>query len=271
MRAAIVGAFFHDRPRERETFGRALAEVTHRDDRAIEGALYVAEMVAACVPHPERTSPSACQEEARKVVRHAELGAAIDRALELERGGASLREAAEACGTTGYVVSTVAFATFCFLRHGDDPMRALSGAIGAGGDTDSIGAILGAWLGALHGEAGLPGDLIGRIHDGPFGPTHLRALAACLARSGRASRAPCPRIRRRRRWRGTWRCTRWSWATGSGGSCPSDPRPGRPGLDRSLDARHSAWSGRSTWRISGSCSRLRWGSKSCPRSRRLGE
>jgi ADP-ribosylglycohydrolase len=190
MRAAIVGAFFHDRPRERQTFGRGLAEVTHRDDRAIEGALYVAEMVAACVPDPERTPPSACQEEARKVVQHAELGAAIDRALELERGGASLREAAEACGTTGYVVSTVAFATFCFLRHGDDPMRALSGAIGAGGDTDSIGAILGAWLGALNGESGLPGHLIGRIHDGPFGPSHLRALAACLAQIREG--VPCP-------------------------------------------------------------------------------
>jgi ADP-ribosyl-[dinitrogen reductase] hydrolase len=28
---------------------------------------------------------------------------------------------------------------------------------------------------------GLPSDLIGRIHDGPFGPSHLRALAAILA------------------------------------------------------------------------------------------
>lgn len=63
----------------------------------------------------------------------------------------------------------------------------MSEAIGAGGDTDSIGAILGAWLGTLHGEAGLPGHLIVRIHDGPFGPPHLRALATCLAtlRDGR--------------------------------------------------------------------------------------
>jgi len=60
-------------------------------------------------------------------------------------------------------------------------MRALTEAISAGGDTDSIGAILGGWLGALHGEGGLPGDLIRRIRDGPFGPSHLRALTACLA------------------------------------------------------------------------------------------
>ena len=53
--------------------------------------------------------------------------------------------------------------------------------IRAGGDTDSIGAIVGAWCGALGGEGALPGELVGRIHDGPFGPTHLRALAADLA------------------------------------------------------------------------------------------
>ena len=52
MRAGIVGAFFHDRPEEREVFGRALAEVTHRDVRAVEGALYVAEMAAACAGSP---------------------------------------------------------------------------------------------------------------------------------------------------------------------------------------------------------------------------
>ena len=192
MRAAVVGVFFHDRPAERRQFGRALAEVTHRDARAVEGALYVAEVAGCCARNPVGTSPTGMVAEARSVVEHPELDAAIGRAMELERRGVSLREAAEACGTTGYVVATVSFATFCFLRHGDDPMWALGEAISAGGDTDSIGAILGAWLGALHGEAGLPGDLIGRIHDGPFGPSHLRALASCLAgrRDGRWEPVP---------------------------------------------------------------------------------
>jgi ADP-ribosylglycohydrolase len=48
MRAAIIGAFFDDRPVKRERLGRALAEVAHRDPRAVEGALYVAELAAAC-------------------------------------------------------------------------------------------------------------------------------------------------------------------------------------------------------------------------------
>jgi ADP-ribosyl-[dinitrogen reductase] hydrolase len=68
----------------------------------------------------------------------------------------------------------------------------LTEVINAGGDTDSTAAILGAWLGALHGEAALPRGLIDRIHDGPFGPTHLRALAECLATLHDGRSAPVP-------------------------------------------------------------------------------
>jgi ADP-ribosyl-[dinitrogen reductase] hydrolase len=192
MRAAVVGAFFHDRPVERASFGRALAEVTHRDERAVEGALYVAEVAACCMTSPVGTRPSVCQAEARGVVTHAELGRAIDRARAIALAGSGTAEAAGACGTSGYVVHAVSFATFCFLRYGDDPLRSLTEAISAGGDTDTMGAILGGWLGALHGESGLPGDLIARIHDGPFGPTHLRALAACLVNIRERRPSPIP-------------------------------------------------------------------------------
>lgn len=180
MRAGIVGTFFHDRPAAREVFGRALAEVTHRDVRAVEGALYVAEMAAACAMSPQVADLAAGQEEARRIVTDAQLGEAIDRASELSLSEVGTTEAARVCGTSGFVVHTLAFATFRFLRSGDDPLLTLTEAISSGWDTDSIGAILGGWLGALHGEVGLPGHLIGRIHDGPFGPAHLRALANCL-------------------------------------------------------------------------------------------
>ena len=42
-------------------------------------------------------------------------------------------------------------------------------------------ASLSTFLARLHGEAALPRALIDKIHDGPFGPSHLRALAECLA------------------------------------------------------------------------------------------
>ena len=180
MRAAILGTFFHDQPVARQAFGRAIAEVTHRDERAIEGAIYVAELAAACARSPADLPRHVIQREARQVVRDSQLGPALDQAQDLAGKEVSTHEAAKICGTSGFVIHTVPFATFIFLRYGDEPLFALTEAIGAGGDTDSIGAIAGGWLGALHGASRMPGELLDRIHDGPFGPTHLRALGAGL-------------------------------------------------------------------------------------------
>ncbi|WP_435018343.1 ADP-ribosylglycohydrolase family protein [Tundrisphaera sp. TA3] len=193
MRAAVVGAFFRDADDPRRlAFGRALAEVTHRDSRAVEGALYVAELAAACARGEAGSGFEGPQEVARRVVTEPQLAAAIVRGRDHARSGSGIAEAAVSCGTSGFVVHTLAFATYALLLDGDDPMRCLAGAIAAGGDTDSIAAILGAWLGAGHGPGALPHELVDRIHDGPFGPTHLRGLAAALERirSGEPARVP---------------------------------------------------------------------------------
>jgi len=180
MRAAILGGFFWDRPQERREWGHALARVTHTDARAVEGALYVAELATLCIAAPQQARRAVLAREALAVVTEPVLHAALERALLLAAEEIEVGEAAAELGTTGYVVHTVPFALFCFLRCGDEPLMALAQAIGAGGDTDSVAAILGGWLGAIHGERGLPTELIARIHDGPFGPTHLRALATAL-------------------------------------------------------------------------------------------
>ena len=178
MRAAVVGVFLHDDSTARRSTSDALARVTHTDPRAVEGARFVAEVAARVVAGDRPTEALAA---AREVVSEATLGAAIDRAAGLAREGAAADAAAAALGTSGFVVHTVPFAAYAFARWGDDPMAAIGAVIRAGGDTDSIGAIVGAWCGALGGEAALPAELLGRLHDGPFGPTHLRALAADLA------------------------------------------------------------------------------------------
>lgn len=99
MRAAVIGTFFHDRPDQRRAFGLALADVTHRDQRAAEGALYVAELAAACASSSGGITTEVGLGEARRVVNNPELGSAIDRAVELAGRGAGTEEAARACGT----------------------------------------------------------------------------------------------------------------------------------------------------------------------------
>ena len=181
MRAAVVGVFLHDDAGARRAMSDALAQVTHTDPRAVEGARFVAEVAAGAVHSADR---AAMLEAARTVVTEAQLAAALGRAAALAREGAAPDVAAGELGTSGFVVHTVPFAAYVFARWGDDPMAAIAAVIRAGGDTDSIGAIVGAWCGALGGVGALPGELIGRIHDGPFGPTHLRALADDLAGVG---------------------------------------------------------------------------------------
>ena len=107
MRAAILGAFFHNQPEARQAFGRAIAEVTHRDERAVEGAIYVAEMAAACVRSPMESPRHVIYLEARQVVRNSQLGSALDQARELAGKEVSTLEAAKTCGTSGFVVHTV--------------------------------------------------------------------------------------------------------------------------------------------------------------------
>jgi ADP-ribosylglycohydrolase len=192
MRAAIIGSFFDDQPEKRVIFGRALARVTHRDERAVEGALYVAELAAALPRGPTGKQMDTSQAEARLVVTVKEFGDTLDRARQMALGGSSTSEAANVCGTSGFVIHSVPLATFALLRYGNDPLFALSEVISAGGDTDSTAAILGAWLGASHGAEALPGSLIDRIHDGPFGPTHLRALASCLFSISESESVPIP-------------------------------------------------------------------------------
>lgn len=187
MRAAVIGVYFVDDADARARFGRALARVTHLDERAIAGALFVSELAAAVCRTSDR---AACFRTALDTVTEPELRAALTRAERLAATGADTADAARESGTSGFVLHTVPFAAFCFLRFGDRLLPALQEAIGAGGDADSIAAILGGWLGALHGETQLPMDLVAQIHDGPFGPTHLRALGRQLDDVSRGRSGP---------------------------------------------------------------------------------
>ncbi len=181
MRAGIVGVVFADDTRIRRELGRRFATVTHTDPRAVEGALFVAELAALCaLAKPCADRVGLCR-DALCVVENEELATAVDRAVELSlQGNVTVLDAAAMLGTSGFVIQSVPFSTFVFLRHGDTPRQAIVETILAGGDTDTNGAIVGAWAGVLHGSGALPKDLIDRIQDGPFGPTHLRRLAAAL-------------------------------------------------------------------------------------------
>lgn len=228
MRAAILGAFFYDDSELRQKFGIGMAHVTHTDARGVEGALFVAELTAACVragldmqaevisdtglarssgaeanlgsENDDRTTGIAYGDELRlrlfdqslQVVQDKSLKDALSNARELAMHKASANDAGNRLGCSGFVNHSVPIAAFAFLRFGDDTLAAIQSVIMIGGDTDSNAAIVGALCGALHGERGLPMQLIEPINNGPFGPAHLRSLAKALAetRAGKNLAAP---------------------------------------------------------------------------------
>jgi ADP-ribosylglycohydrolase len=190
MRAAILGAFFFDAPAARREWSDELAQVTHTDPRAIEGARFVAELSALCIHHGRAAATPEIVTLAGKVIQAPDLRDALARAVQLASTDATLEDAARELGCTGFVVHTVAIAAFCFLRFGSEPELAISQAVRAGGDTDSNAAIVGAWVGASHGLATLPASLVSSLHDGPFGPTHLQSLASNLVDARRGSPSP---------------------------------------------------------------------------------
>jgi ADP-ribosylglycohydrolase len=185
MRAAIVGAFFCDARADRRAWSDALAEITHTDARAIEGARFVAEVTALSMTAGDRAS---IVRDALDVVANDPLKRALERAIELGVSDVDAREATTEIGTSGFVVHSVPLATFAFVRLGDSPMEAITAAVRAGGDTDTNAAIVGAWVGALHGASALPSRLVDHLQSGPFGRAHLERLANALET---ARESPC--------------------------------------------------------------------------------
>lgn len=176
MRAPILGALIAD-PARRVSLGRAIAQLTHTDPMGVDGALYTAEVTAALI---DGADPLAAVHQGLTVVESEPVREAVLDAIQLAESEAAMSIAADQLGNTGFVLHTVGLATFGLLVARDDVLSALSTVVHAGGDTDTIAAIVGAWLGAMVGADGLP-PLINELTDGPFGQTHLRSLATAVA------------------------------------------------------------------------------------------
>ncbi len=67
---------------------------------------------------------------------------------------------ADVVGTSVAAQESVVAALALAEARGSDPLAALTMAAGIGGDTDTVAAMCGAVLGARHGIAGLPADLL---------------------------------------------------------------------------------------------------------------
>lgn len=157
MRSAVIGVWFRDDLAAIQTFVRSCARVTHTDPKAEYGALAVALAAAGRLDSFGDLCPD---REFVERVRLAGLGV-------FDPGR----------GVSGYIYDTVPAALSVCARCGDDYRRAVLEAIGLGGDTDTVAAIVGGIVGARVGEAGIPAEWVEGVSDWPRSVGAMRRLA----------------------------------------------------------------------------------------------
>ena len=95
-------------------------------------------------------------------------------------------------GISAYVVPSVAWSLYAFLRSPDDYWTGVCTAIAVGGDTDTMAAMTGAMAGARLGTGALPRGLLALLTDqGSWDAGQLDALARDCARLFTRSRPSC--------------------------------------------------------------------------------
>jgi ADP-ribosylglycohydrolase len=192
MRAAPVGLFCWDDPDELIEVSRDQSRITHRDPRCAAGAVAIAGAVALGMQEaaiePRAFLGQLAQWASTFSAEFARLLLQLDRWLTLppeEAAGPISRagvlpefEAEQWPGISPFVVGSVLWSLYAFLRSPDDYWETVCTAIAVGGDVDTTGAMAGAVSGAHVGLDALPHDLTRRVNDmGEWGYDNLVGLA----------------------------------------------------------------------------------------------
>lgn len=174
MRAAPVGLMFADR-QIRIRVAHEQGFMTHRDPRCSAGAIAIAEAVACVL---EDDTDALVERVADATRDHSPEFAAEVRRLEQwvrlrpDEAAAAIRTVGREpgyrddwYGISPFVVPSVLFSLYAFLRTPDDYWASVCTAIAAGGDVDTTAAMTGAIAGAALGRRALPIALLARLND----------------------------------------------------------------------------------------------------------
>jgi len=178
MRAAPIGLWNHTHLEEIEHDAEVSSIITHKDKRSVGGTIAVARAVAMAVNADSITPSEFLRHIAYSVRTKSELFArCIDELLglvhlepvealpQIYAAGDPDMGPREPGRVTAYVIPTVLCSLYFFLRTPDRFFKSVTGAIGAGGDTDTVGAITGAISGSFNGISSIPQILVETLRD----------------------------------------------------------------------------------------------------------
>jgi ADP-ribosylglycohydrolase len=180
MRAAPIGLFFYDKPEMLIQAAHDQGRITHKDPRSSAGAVAISGAVALAlrdnIINPEffistlaewtgTISPS-FSSELRRLPDW--LSLPPEEAATVISGAGfdpDYIDDDEWKGMSGFVISSVLWSLYSFLRTPDDYLETICTAISGGGDTDTTAAMAGAISGAYLGINAIPSHLTTYLTD----------------------------------------------------------------------------------------------------------
>lgn len=184
MRIAPVGLLYG---RADETVLREaiLAAVccTHVHEEAVETAFLQALALGLMFDLPLGEEPDAHEviDRLKSSCRYDDLGRSLDIVVNLLDSGAEGAAVAECFGCGVRSADSWPPAIWAALRFADNPEEAIIQAVNLGGDTDTIGAMTGALVGALHGDTWFPQRWFEQLENGPSGRDEIIRIGESLA------------------------------------------------------------------------------------------
>ena len=174
MRSAVIGAYFAHDINLVDKFVSLSSLMTHRDKRALIGAKAIAYLTAYIISNELNQPPSL--EELKVLLQSVdniefEWNQRIEQIIESLKQNFSVSEFARIIGQqkgiSGYIYNTVPIAIYAWYQHLDNFRDGLEAVYNCGGDTDTMGAITGALLGATLGSESIPRSWQTRMIDYP--------------------------------------------------------------------------------------------------------
>jgi ADP-ribosylglycohydrolase len=192
MRRAVLGVYFAKDSHRRVEFVRASARITHSDPRAEVAALAIAETAAWMATRREDADAflgtlQRLSEDQEWQTLMAQTRSSLATQESVSRFATKIGAAG---GVSGYAYQTVPVAIYAALCHADDFELAMTQTLACGGDTDTVGAITGALVGARVGMDQIPQAWRAKIAEWPRSLSLLQRIANRLAEQHREKPSP---------------------------------------------------------------------------------
>ncbi|MEZ6133745.1 MAG: ADP-ribosylglycohydrolase family protein [Pirellulaceae bacterium] len=185
-RALFLGLALNDTGNRIVRWVEESTKITHTHPLALDGCRVLATLAnAAATTSREKLDPGLILKQLVELSSEPKIRdrlSQLDAFLQQRRSPSAVaRHFGWHRGISGFIVPTTIMATYCWMRYPDNFCRAVESAIALGGDSDSLGAIVGGLVGGHVGIQGLPDKLVATLGGFPHGPQWMADTAERFA------------------------------------------------------------------------------------------